>query len=219
MPDGFLLPRFYPILDTEAAAKRNVEPEAAARALLDAGVKILQFRHKGHFSREIFAAAERIAELCRKSGALLVIDDRADIAALLDAGLHVGQDDLAPADARRVIGGGRVLGYSTHNEAQLRAGTAEPADYLAIGPIFTTGSKRDPDPVVGLMELRRLRPLVERPLAAIGGITLTNAAAVLAAGADTVAVISDLYPGPPQTLRQRAEEWIATCRRDYNREA
>lgn len=205
------LPRFYPILDVECARRHECDPEMLAGALLKAGVKLLQFRHKEHYSRNMFACAERIANRCRESGALLVIDDQADIAALLDAGLHVGQDDIAPADARRIIGPDRLLGFSTHNEEQFRAARGEPAQYLAFGPIFATASKRNPDAIVGVDTLRRLKSLDSRPLVAIGGITRENAGRVLAHGADTVAVISDLFPDDvtESSLRRRAEEWLA----------
>jgi thiamine-phosphate pyrophosphorylase len=206
-----LLPRFYPILDTELLARYALSAQEAAEALLGAGARILQFRHKTDFDRQTFSMAERVAELCRRSNATFVVNDRADIALLLDAALHVGQDDLAPADARKVIGGTRTLGFSTHNERQLLASKDEPIDYVAIGPIFTTGSKRNPDPVVGIDELRRLRVLAGRPLVAIGGITRHNATEVMNAGADSVAVVGDLIPQDPnpRTIRQRAEEWMS----------
>ncbi|MBM3746488.1 MAG: thiamine phosphate synthase, partial [Acidobacteria bacterium] len=153
--------------------------------------------------------AEQAAELCRRAGALFIVDDRADIALLVDAGLHVGQDDLPPGDARQLLGPERVLGFSTHNEAQLTAALAEPADYLAFGPVFPTVTKERPDPVVGLEELRRMRRLADRPLVAIGGITRYNALEALAAGADSLAVIGDLYPElcTAESLRARMEEW------------
>ncbi len=195
------LPRFYPILDTALLARRGLAVEEAARAIIDGGAGILQFRHKGTFSRELFEQAERVA----KMGALFIVDDRADIARLLDAGVHVGQDDLPPSEARTIVGPGRMVGFSTHNEAQLLAGAREPVDYLAIGPIFATASKEQPDPVVGLEELQRLRALWSGPLVAIGGITRANARAVLEAGADSVAVIGDLCMA--DDLRRRTEEW------------
>lgn len=194
------LPAFYPVLDAD-----RVSAVPAAEALLEAGARILQFRHKSFFSRRAFEEASRIAELCRAAGALFVVNDRADIAKLLDAALHLGQDDLAPADARRILPAPSIIGFSTHNEEQLRAGDREPVDYLAIGPIFATASKQNPDPVVGLDRLRALRPLTQKPLVAIGGITRGLAPQVLEAGADSVAVISDLFPRP--------EEWIAICSR------
>jgi thiamine-phosphate pyrophosphorylase len=197
------VPDFYPIVDSADAAE----------AILEAGARILQFRHKGFFSRDVFEEAERIAALCGDAGALFVINDRADIAMLLDAALHLGQDDLPPADARRIMPPNRIIGFSTHNADQLRAGDREPVDYLAIGPIFATGSKQNPDPVVGLDRLRTLRALTRKPLVAIGGITRETALSVFAAGADSVAIIGDLYPRPrtKASLRARAEEWLAIC--------
>lgn len=186
-----------------------MEPATAARVLLAAGVRFLQFRHKGHFSRRAFETASRLAVLCREAGATLIIDDRSDIAALLDAGVHVGQDDLAPAAARNILGPDRLLGFSTHNAAQLRAGDAEPVDYLAIGPVFGTQSKERPDPAVGVEALAGLRALTRKPLVAIGGITRANALDILAGGADALAVIAGLLPDPltEDTLRERIEEW------------
>ncbi len=199
---------FYPILDTETAARRRIHPVAASAQILEAGAGLLQFRHKGFFSRDVFEQARQIAELCRQANALLVINDRADVARLLSASLHLGQEDLLPADARRVLGDASLIGFSTHNEGQLRAAAGEPVDYLAIGPIFGTSSKLNPDPQVGLAELRRLRPLTDRPLVAIGGITRANARSVIEAGADSVAVIGDLFP-EDGNIRSRVEEWLA----------
>lgn len=209
------LPRLYPILDTEALERRGCTVAGAAEAILSAGARILQFRHKGHFSREHFAAAEAVGEACRRTGAGFVIDDRADIAVMLDAGVHVGQDDLHPSRARSVVGAGRCLGFSTHNEGQLRASEEEPLDYVALGPIFATSSKRNPDPVLGVGELRRLRPLASRPLVAIGGITRENAVQAIEAGADAVAVIGDLLPGEctPAAIGRRTEEWLRLLQR------
>jgi thiamine-phosphate pyrophosphorylase len=201
------LPPFYPILDTDTAARREIAPVAAAARILEAGARILQFRHKGFFSRDVFQQAGEIAALCRDAGALFVINDGADIARLLGAALHLGQDDLTPTDARGLLGDRAFIGFSTHNEAQLRAAENEPADYLAFGPIFGTSSKLNPDPVVGLDELRRLRALTARPLVAIGGITRSNARGVMEAGADSLAVIGDLFPENGD-IRGRAEEWL-----------
>ncbi len=209
------LPCFYPVLDTELCARRGFDVVAAAAAILEAGAKILQFRHKAHFSRGVFAQAKRIAQSCAEAGAIFVVNDRADMALLLDAALHVGQDDLPPSPARLLLGPERLLGFSTHNEQQLREAEEELVDYLALGPIFSTTSKLNPDPVVGLDELRRLRPLTAKPLVAIGGITRSNALAVLAAGADSVAIVGDLFPSEPslRALRSRAEEWLEASTR------
>jgi len=184
----------------------------SAAAMLDGGASVLQIRHKGLWVPAIYQAAREVAELCRHARATLIVNDRADIAKLLGAGLHVGQDDLAPADARALLGDVPWIGRSTHNDVQLRAAAAEPVNYLALGPIFGTASKHNPEPVVGLDELRRCRPLVDGPLVAIGGITRENARSVFQAGADSVAVIGDLIPAGPASaaaLRRRIEEWRA----------
>ena len=203
------LPKVYPILDSEALAQRGIALETAAAAFLEGGAEILQLRHKGHWSRGVFESARKIAALCREAGAQFVINDRADFAMLLGAGLHVGQDDLPPRDARWLIGREALLGFSSHNPAQLSAAGGEPVDYVALGPIFATASKQNPDPMVGVDELRRCRALVEKPLVAIGGITLDNAASVWSAGADSVAVIGGMLPvgAGVRGLRERMEEW------------
>jgi len=207
------LPRVYPILDTASLESHGIAFATAAAAFLEGGAGILQIRHKGHWSRDFFEAAKQIARLCREGGVDLIVNDRADFAMLLEAGLHVGQDDLSPRDARRIMGTDRAIGFSSHNVGQLAAAGGEPVDYVALGPIFITPSKRNPDPVVGVEEVRRCRTLIEKPLVAIGGITRENALEVLNAGADSVAVISGLLPGPEgstptaQSLRQRMEEW------------
>lgn len=207
------LPAFYPVLDTELLSRRGISPVQAADAILDAGARILQFRHKPFFSREVFDRATQVAELCRAAGALFVVNDRAEIAVLLGAALHLGQHDLAPADARRILPPGAIVGFSTHNEKQLRAADREPVDYLAIGPIFSTASKQNPDPVVGLDRLREIRAFTRKPLVAIGGITLDTAPAVFKAGADSVAIIAGLYAEPltKANLRARAENWLSAC--------
>jgi thiamine-phosphate pyrophosphorylase len=205
------LPGVYPILDSIALDRRGIALETAAVAWLEGGAEILQLRHKGHWSREIFDAARSIARLCREAGVTFVVNDRADFAMLLGAGLHVGQDDLPPREARSLIGSEALLGFSSHNAAQLCAAGGEPVDYVALGPIYTTASKENPDPLVGVEEIRQCRPLIEKPLVAIGGITLENAAAVWNAGAESVAVIGGLIPesASARALRERMEEWRA----------
>lgn len=203
------LPRVYPILDTETLARRGCPPETAALALLEGGARVLQFRHKGPYSRAVFEQAEIVAAHCRAAGVPLIVDDRADMALLLDAGLHLGQSDLPPRDARRLLGPARILGFSTHNPEQFAAAVAEPVDYLAFGPIFPTRSKQNPDPVVGLGALQEMKKQAGL-LVAIGGINRDNALGVLAAGADSVAVIHDILPETCSfsTLRARMEEWL-----------
>jgi len=197
------LPRLYAILD----ASRFPDPAAmwaAAEQLQAAGVTLLQYRNKSGNARQIVRQAR---ELKRRVGnsMRLIMNDRADLCLAADFdGVHVGQQDLSPEGARRVIGPKLWLGVSTHSPAQLRAAAATSADYLAIGPVFATESKEKPDPVVGLDGARRARELTEKPLVAIGGITRENARSVMEAGADAVAVISDLVNEP----RKSAEEFL-----------
>jgi thiamine-phosphate pyrophosphorylase len=198
-------------LDTVTLERRGCLLGVAVQALVDAGAEILQVRHKGHWSRDFFREAEHAAELCAGKGVQLVVNDRADFALLLNAGLHVGQDDLPPSDARGLIGTERMLGFSTHNAEQLNAAVREPVDYLALGPIFSTVSKKNPDPEVGLTKLREWRGIaVGFPLVAIGGITRADALSVIEAGADSVAVIGDVLPEEctELALAKRFEEWL-----------
>lgn len=176
----------------------------AAQQLVAAGVTLLQYRNKRGSPRRILEDARQLRKLLGSSVSL-IMNDRADLclAAEFD-GVHVGQDDLSPEGARRVIGPDLWLGVSTHNPEQLRQADATTADYVAIGPVFVTGSKENPDPVVGVDGVRRARELTQKPLVAIGGITRANALEVIAAGADAVAVISDLLPAP----RKSAEEFF-----------
>jgi thiamine-phosphate pyrophosphorylase len=207
-PPRFVLPRLYPILDTGLLARREMDPVIAAGAMLEGGARILQWRHKGHWNREDFKRAAYVAALCADAGAFFIVNDRADMALLLDAGLHLGQDDLPPRDARRIVGEKAVVGFSTHNSEQLAAAALEPLQYVAVGPVFGTASKQNPDPVVGVDWLRTVEKRL--PLVAIGGITRATVPLVLAAGADSVAVISDLVPEECTRagLRARMEEWL-----------
>jgi len=203
------LPRVYPILDSGALEACGVRPETAAAAWIEGGAEILQIRHKAHWSRDFFERAREIARMCREAGVTLVVNDRADFAMLLSAGLHVGQDDLPPRDARTLMGPDAVIGFSSHNPSQLCAAGGEPVDYVALGPVFATASKLNPDPVVGVEEFARCRSLIEKPLVAIGGISLENAPDVWNAGADSVALIAALVPpaATALTLRRRMEDW------------
>ena len=190
-------PTVYPIIDTAHLARLGVSVTALAESISAADhIRIAQYRHKGRFTRERFEEAAEVRGILRRTKTLLVINDRADIAMALRAdGLHIGQDDLPPSEVRRLIGETTLLGYSTHNSAQLSHEECQLADYVAIGPVFATGSKANPDPVVGLDGVAEARRLTAKPLVAIGGITLGNAADVLASGADCVATISGLSIG------------------------
>ena len=202
------LPRFYPILDSGLLARRGIGVLDAADAFLSSGVEILQFRHKGLVTRQTLSDLEAVAQLCQAARVKLVVNDRADLAGMFGAALHLGQDDLPPAAARRVVGLETTIGFSTHNEAQLRAAREEPVDYLALGPLFGTSSKEDPDPVVGVREFKRLRQFTDRPLVAIGGITRSNAHEALESGADSVAIIGDLIP-EDASICARMREWVS----------
>ncbi len=201
------LPRLYPILDT-ACFPDAAGMFSAAEELAAAGCTLLQYRNKsGNARRMLDEARELKARL--GPAVKLIMNDRADLclAAGFD-GLHVGQDDLLPDSARRIIGPARCLGVSTHNPEQLAEADKTSADYLAIGPVFATTSKANPDPVVGLAGVRRARELTRKPLVAIGGITRANARSVIETGADAVAVISDLLRDP----RKSAEEFLRILR-------
>lgn len=192
----------YAIVDATVCAAAGRAPLDVARAFLAAGARWLQLRCKAMGSGAFLDLALAMREDCEAAGATLVINDRADVTALAGAhGLHVGQDDLSPAEARRVIGAAPLLGLSTHTRAQWLAALSEPIDYLAIGPVFGTGTKDTGYEAVGLAtvalaaEAAAARGL---PAVAIGGITSGNAASVVAAGAASVAVISDLVQGDPE---------------------
>lgn len=204
----FSLPRLYPILDS-VLFHDSADLFTAAEELAAGGCTLLQYRNKSGNARQMLDQAR---ELKRRvvDHVTLIMNDRADLCLAADFdGLHVGQDDLSPEAARRIIGthspgNARWLGVSTHNPEQLAEADKTSADYLAIGPVFNTSSKMNPDPVVGLEGVRRARQLTRKPLVAIGGITRANARYIIEAGADSVAVISDLIREP----RKSAEEFL-----------
>jgi thiamine-phosphate pyrophosphorylase len=204
LKNAIKLPRLYPILDAGQFPGRDAML-LTAEELISGGASLLQYRNKNATSRQVL---ENARELKKRVGTSvrLVMNDRADLclAAEFD-GLHVGQEDLSAEGARRVIGLDCWLGVSTHSPEQLKEADASTADYLAIGPVFATSSKERPDPVVGLDGVRRARQLTRKPLVAIGGITRANALDVIQAGADSVAVISDLLRDP----RKSAEEFFS----------
>jgi thiamine-phosphate pyrophosphorylase len=189
------LPRLYAILDA-ACFPDAPAMFAAAEQLTAGGATLLQYRNKLGRTREILDHARDLKRLVG-SRVKLIMNDRADLvlAAGFD-GLHIGQDDLSPEAARRIIGLNLWLGLSTHNPEQIAEADKTDADYLAIGPVFATTSKANPDPVLGFDGVRRARELTRKTLVAIGGITRNNARSVIEAGADSVAVISDLIRDP-----------------------
>jgi thiamine-phosphate pyrophosphorylase len=206
------VPRLYPIVD--AAFFSTTEDLAGfAQKLIAGGCTLLQYRNKSGNAGVMLAQARELRRQSRAGAPAphlqLIMNDRADLCILAEFdGVHVGQDDLSPESVRRIIGPERWLGVSTHNPEQMQEADLTSADYLAIGPVFSTSSKEGPDPVVGLEGVRRARLLTRKPLVAIGGITRGNAASVIEAGADSVAVISDLLRDP----RKSAEEFFRVLR-------
>ncbi len=202
-----VLSRLYPILDA-GYFPNALALVTAAEELASAGVTLIQYRNKSGNAREMLDQARELRTHLGSS-VRLIMNDRADLCLATDFdGVHVGQDDLSPESVRKIIGPDRWLGVSTHNPEQLLEADLTSADYLAIGPVFATSSKEKPDPVVGLEGVRRARALTRKPLVAIGGITRQNAASVIEAGADSVAVISDLLRDP----RKSAEEFFRILR-------
>jgi thiamine-phosphate pyrophosphorylase len=201
------LPRLYCIVDP-ALLPATVDLFAFVAELVSGGCTLLQYRNKAGEAPMMVEQARTLRTRLGKS-VTLIMNDRADLslAAEFD-GVHVGQDDLSPESVRRIIGADRLLGVSTHNPEQLQDAALTSADYLAIGPVFVTSSKLHPDPIVGLEGVRRARALTRKPLVAIGGITRVNAVSVIEAGADSVAVISDLLRDP----RKSAEEFFRVLR-------
>lgn len=199
-----MFPPLYAIVDPSLIARPVRE---TTQTLIDAGVELIQLRDKRSSARTVLQEAREMAALAASSGVRFVVNDRADIAAMAGAGgVHVGQDDLPVEAARAICGDSLWVGVSTHNVEQLRAADRTSADYIAVGPIFPTGTRENPDPVVGIEFVRAARKLTRKPLVAIGGITVESAADVFRAGADSVAVISDLLAA--RDPGGRAREYI-----------
>jgi thiamine-phosphate pyrophosphorylase len=174
-------------------AKLKQSETECAKSMLAAGVRLLQWRDKQAGARELLHKSRGLAEIICPQGALLFVNDRPDVAHLASAsGVHVGQHDLNAEQARAALSKEQLVGVSTHNLEQFAAAAASAADYIAIGPIFATRTKANPDPVVGAQLIRRARSLTTKPIVAIGGITLERAPEIIAAGADSLAVISDI---------------------------
>jgi len=182
------IPRFCPILDR--SLRPDLSPIEVAAILATVGVRLVQLRSKRTTSQDLLCDARQLVSSL-PSICALTVNDRADVTALAGAaGVHLGQDDLPVTAARGLLGPDKLIGLSTHNEEQIEAAHAVPVDYLAIGPVFATTTKSNPEPVLGLGGLRDLRRRTDKPVMAIGGITPANAAAAIEAGADSVAVIS-----------------------------
>lgn len=202
----FTIPKIYPITDTRISGLSHLEQ---VRRLISGGASFIQLRDKDAPSGDFYRAALECVEHAHANGARIIINDRADIALAAGAdGVHLGQDDLDPKHARSLLGASAIIGYSTHSLEQARAALGYPIDYLAIGPVFETQTKKDHDPVIGLEGLRALRDLEPGcPIVAIGGIDLQNAASVLAAGADSIALVSSVV-SQPSLIAERMKELL-----------
>jgi thiamine-phosphate pyrophosphorylase len=204
-----LFPSLYAIFDVTAGGEQSL---SVSDALADAGVQLMQLRAKHSSSRLTYEQSRSLIQHLESRSVRVIVNDRPDIASLAGAaGVHVGQDDLSVEDARKICGANLWVGVSTHNLEQLRVAARTSADYIAVGPVFPTATKENPDPVVGVELLRAARALTEKPLVAIGGITVESAEQIFRAGADSVAVIRDLSEAPDPG--QRAREYLRIAER------
>ena len=194
-------PSLYAIMD---AVLLQTSELTFAEMMAESGVELIQYRNKQASSRSLFQTAQQLSRFCNSRGVRFVVNDRADVAVLAEAGgVHVGQEDLGVEEARAICGATRWVGVSTHSLDQVEQAARTSADYIAVGPIFATQTKQNPDPVVGVDFIRRARRMTEKPLVAIGGITLERAVEVFRAGADSVAVARDLLCAADPAARAR----------------
>ena len=208
-----MFPPLYAILDPRLIARPLKE---VARLFADEGVELMQLRDKLSSARRVYRQAQELLDQFASANVRIIINDRPDIAAIIGAGgVHVGQEDLPVEVARSICGTQRWVGVSTHNLAQLREANHTSADYIAVGPIFPTGTKPNPDPVVGVDFVRAARELTRKPLVAIGGITVESAPEIFRAGADSVAVVRDLLAAADPARRVR--EYLAAAKESCTR--
>jgi thiamine-phosphate pyrophosphorylase len=194
-------PRLYAVADASFG-----DPVRLAAMLFKGGVQLLQVRNKRGGAGEFLHQVERILELS-PANAAVIVNDRADITLISGAhGLHLGQTDLPPLQARQILRSNQMIGFSTHSLTQARDADRLPVDYIAVGPIFPTATKPNADPAVGLERLAEICAAVEKPVVAIGGITLESAEDVLAAGARSIAAIRDILESPDIVCR--VQSWI-----------
>ncbi|MGH9935372.1 MAG: thiamine phosphate synthase [Blastocatellia bacterium] len=188
------LSKLYAITDCESSNRTH---EETVRMLLAGGARLIQLRDKEASSREMLDQARACLKLTREAGATLIVNDRVDVALTAGVdGVHLGQGDLSVEEAREILGADKIIGVSTHSIDQFRAALGTSANYIAVGPVYQTNTKENPNPAVGLELVREAKRLADRPLVAIGGITPERAPEIIAAGADSVAAISALYPWP-----------------------
>ena len=207
---SFELPQLYPLTDAALSGLSHAEQ---VERLIDGGATLIQLREKDLSPIEFYSQAKAALRVARKRGVRIIINDRVDLALSLRAdGVHLGQDDLPPDVARRLLGENAIIGLSTHNVEQAREAVNSPVTYLAIGPVFSTSTKRDTASEVGLEGIRAVRRAVgTMPLVAIGGIAEDNARQVIDAGADAVALIGALLSRPEQTV-MRTRRMFQTLR-------
>jgi len=200
------IPRFYPIIDTSQIPLQRIEE--AALAIIEAGAGIIQLRGKNIPSRDILKLGRVIKQIADKNNVLFIINDRVDIAILANAsGVHLGQDDIPIREARKILGKDKIIGISTHNIKEAVCACKNGADYISFGPIFATKTKKDAQEPKGIEALQNVRRNADIPIVAIGGITLENAADVYNAGADSIAVISDILKS--NDIRERVRGFIS----------
>jgi len=202
---SLVLPALYPITDVRISGLTHADQ---VKLLAKGGATLIQLRDKESAPRDFYAAARDAMSVARQLGVQIIINDRVDIAlAVGAAGVHLGQTDLPPDRVRKLVGDYFIIGYSTHNVEQARTADSMPVDYVAVGPVFHTSTKEDTDEVLGLTGVESVRLVVSKPLVAIGGISLTSSRAVITAGADSVAVISDLIGS--RSIPERTREFLS----------
>ena len=201
---NFELPKIYPITDVRISGLSHA---AQVKRLIDGGASLIQLREKHASPRDFYEAADEVIEFARPLGVKIIINDCVDIAlALKTDGVHLGQNDIPPDEARKILGEDAIIGFSTHTMQQVSEAMKFQIDYIAFGPIFPTHTKANPDDVVGLNELRNVRNAIgEIPLVAIGGISKENVRSVIEAGADSAAMIGSIISDPDEigiTIRE-----------------
>ena len=205
---AFVPPRIYPITDQRLSGLSHAEQ---VERLAAGGATLIQLREKAASPREFYEAALDAIKVARRAGVQIIINDRVDIAMAVDAdGVHLGQGDIPPDHARRLLGENRIVGFSTHSMQQALEADCAPVDYIAIGPVFQTSTKENPEAIVGLEAIAGIKNQASKPLVAIGGITLARARSVIESGADCVAVISDLFS--TGDISERTREFIDRTR-------
>ncbi|HEY8559469.1 MAG TPA: thiamine phosphate synthase [Pyrinomonadaceae bacterium] len=202
------LPKIYPITDVRLTGLSHA---AQVEKLIAGGARFIQLREKHASPKDFYADAQAALTIARRHSAKIIINDRADIALALGAdGVHLGQDDLPPAAARRILGEKTIIGYSTHNVSQAIEAAEMPIDYVAIGPVFTTQTKDNPDALVGVRGVREVSAAIgDLPLVAIGGISFENCRAVFEAGADSLAIIKSVL-FPPERIERNLQHMLST---------